>query len=210
MGFWIYMLVMDLLIPTVMAVFGIIFMKKAPKRINYLLGYRTQRSMKNKATWELAHRCCGKILLICGAVLIPVAAGIMLCFINADTKTVGFVGVAVLTLPLLSIILSVILTERALKRSFDDNGEPFSESMAVGTVISVKKQWWLKVNTKPVRMHAMDGATFPHVVTVKFTADGNEIVKKKWLRSFITPPSVGNTVKVIYRTDKPTQFRIEL
>ena len=49
----------------------------------------------------------------------------------------------------------------------------------IGTVVSVKKQWWLKVNTKPVRMHALDGATFPHIVTVKYTVDGNEIVKKK-------------------------------
>ena len=37
------------------------------------------------------------------------------------------------------------------------------EQKTIGTVISVKKQWWLKVNTKPVRMHALDGATFPHI-----------------------------------------------
>ena len=55
------------------------------------------------------------------------------------------------------------------------------ENKTIGTIISVKKQWWLKVNTKPVRMHALDGATFPHIVTVKYTVDGNEIVKKKWL-----------------------------
>ena len=28
----------------------------------------------------------------------------------------------------------------------------------MGTVISVTKQWWLKVNRKPARVHAMDGA----------------------------------------------------
>ena len=28
----------------------------------------------------------------------------------------------------------------------------------IGTVLSVAKQWWLKVNTKPVRMGALDGA----------------------------------------------------
>ena len=26
----------------------------------------------------------------------------------------------------------------------------------IGTVISASRQWWLKVNTKPVRMGAMD------------------------------------------------------
>ena len=83
------------------------------------------------------------------------------------------------------------------------------ENKTIGTIISVKKQWWLKVNTKPVRMHALDGATFPHIVTVKYTVDGNEIVKKKWLKSFVAPPSVNEQVAVIYRTDKPTKFRLE-
>ena len=30
------------------------------------------------------------------------------------------------------------------------------DQKTVGTVVSVKKQWWLKVNTKPVRMHALN------------------------------------------------------
>ena len=84
------------------------------------------------------------------------------------------------------------------------------ESKTVGTILSVKKQWWLKVNTKPIRKHALDGATFPHIVTVKYTVDVNEIVRKKWLKSFVTPPSVNEQVAVIYRTDKPTKFRLEL
>lgn len=48
------------------------------------------------------------------------------------------------------------------------------------------------------------------IVTVKYTVDGNEIVRKKWLKSFVTPPSVNEQVAVIYRTDKPTKFRLEL
>ena len=84
------------------------------------------------------------------------------------------------------------------------------ENKTIGTIISVKKQWWLKVNTKPVRMHALDGATFPHIVTVKYTVGGNEIVKKKWLKSFVTPPSENEQVTVVYREDKPTKFRLEI
>ena len=30
------------------------------------------------------------------------------------------------------------------------------EKETMGTVISVTKQWWLKVNRKPVRTHAME------------------------------------------------------
>ena len=122
MGFWIYMFIMDLLIPIIMILFGRAFLKKAPKEINYVFGYRTSRSMKNRDTWEFAHRYCGKIWLICGLALIPFVAGIMLCFIGADTKTVGYVGASMLVFPLLLIILSVILTERALKNTFDKSG----------------------------------------------------------------------------------------
>ena len=84
------------------------------------------------------------------------------------------------------------------------------EKWTTGAVISVKKQWWLKVNTKPVRMHTLDGATFPHIVTVKYTVDGNEIIKKKWLKACVTPPSVNEQVTVVYREDKPSKFRLEI
>ena len=37
----------------------------------------------------------------------------------------------------------------------------------MGTVVSVKKQWWLKINTKAVRLGPLDGAIFPHVIKVQ-------------------------------------------
>ena len=39
MEFWIYMLIMDLLLPFTMIGFGRYFMKKAPKEINAMFGY---------------------------------------------------------------------------------------------------------------------------------------------------------------------------
>ena len=60
MGFGIFMLIMDLLLPFTMIGFGRYFMKKAPKEINSVFGYRTSMSMKNKDTWEFAHKYCGK------------------------------------------------------------------------------------------------------------------------------------------------------
>ena len=53
MGFWIFMLIMDLLIPFTMIGFGKMFLKKAPDQINYVFGYRTSMSMKNQDTWVL-------------------------------------------------------------------------------------------------------------------------------------------------------------
>ena len=53
------------------------------------------------------------------------------------------------------------------------------EKETMGTVISVIKQWWLKVNRKPARVHAMDGAAFPHTIKVKYTIDGKEYICRK-------------------------------
>ena len=83
------------------------------------------------------------------------------------------------------------------------------EKKTIGTVLSVRKQWWLKVNTKPIRMGASDGARFPHVVKIRYTVDGNEMIKRKWIGAYLTPPQVNASVTVIYREDKPTSVRIE-
>lgn len=39
-------------------------------------------------------------------------------------------------------------------------------NIAKGTIKKVTKCWWIKVNTKSVRMHMLDGALFPHLMKV--------------------------------------------
>lgn len=83
MGFWIFMMIMSLLIPITMIGFGSHFIKNAPKDINYLFGYRTGMSMKNKDTWEYAHHYSGKIWRITGWVtlIISIIIKIHECYI---------------------------------------------------------------------------------------------------------------------------------
>jgi uncharacterized membrane protein len=71
-GFYIYMLLTSLLIPVIMLVFGWIFRRQAPKKINVWYGYRSARSMKNEDTWVFAHQHIGRTLMIAGAVLLSV------------------------------------------------------------------------------------------------------------------------------------------
>ena len=95
MGFWVFMLIMVLLIPIIMITFGKLFSKKAPKDINYTFGYRTKRSMMNMETWMFAHAYIGKLWFICG----------------------------LLTIVQMIIVIGTILpTENALKKSFDEYG----------------------------------------------------------------------------------------
>lgn len=78
----------------------------------------------------------------------------------------------------------------------------------MGTVIAVKKQWWLKVNTKPVRKGAFDGAIFPHVIKVKYTAEDKEYTKRKWIHAGNAVPHEGSTVKIIYSKNKPSKAKV--
>ena len=66
MAFWLFMLIMNLLIPFTMIGFGFYFQKHPPKEINELFGYRTSLSMKNEDTWKTAHVQFGRVWLIWG------------------------------------------------------------------------------------------------------------------------------------------------
>ena len=122
MGFWIFMLLMDLLIPFTMIGFGKYFIDKAPKRINSAFGYRTSRSMKNKDTWEFAHRYCGKIWFRCGMIMLPISVIIMIMIIGKDVNYVGTAGGIICDIQIVPLIGSVFFTEKALKKNFDENG----------------------------------------------------------------------------------------
>lgn len=122
MGFWIFMLFMDLVIPLTMILFGNLFAKKAPKEINPLFGYRTNRSMKNRDTWEFAHKQIGKIWFLCGMVLLPVSV-IPMCFVvGKEIGTVSALGLVICMIQTVLIVLTIIPVEIALRRTFDEDG----------------------------------------------------------------------------------------
>ena len=123
MGFWIYMLIMDLILPFTMIGFGKYFIKKAPKEINGVFGYRTSMSMKNKDTWEFAHRYYGKIWYICGLSALPITVIFMLLVIGKNVETVGTVGGIIMGIQLVPLIGSIFPTEIALRKNFDKNGK---------------------------------------------------------------------------------------
>ena len=78
----------------------------------------------------------------------------------------------------------------------------------IGTVLSVAKQWWLKVNTRPIRMGTLDGATFPHIIKVQYVVDGNTYIKRKWIGAGKEVPAVGSKVTVLYSSDKPAKAKV--
>ena len=122
MGFWIFMVIMDLMIPVIMIVFGKVFFKNPPKEINMIYGYRTGRSMKNKDTWDFAHRYFGRIWLWGGIVLLPLSLVVMLFALGRNQDTVGNVGGALCFVQMIPMIGAILPTEIALKKEFDAEG----------------------------------------------------------------------------------------
>ena len=120
MGYWVFMLVMVLIMPITMIVFGRLFSNKAPKDINHTFGYRTKRSMMNKDTWKFAHAYIGKLWFICGLILISVV--IMALVLGKGTDTVGMVGAILTVVQMILMIGTIIPTEYALKKNFDEFG----------------------------------------------------------------------------------------
>ena len=78
----------------------------------------------------------------------------------------------------------------------------------IGIVLSVARQWWLKVNTKPVRMSALDGAAFPHIIKVQYVVDGKTYTKRKWIGAGKAVPAVGSRMTILYCSDKPSKAKI--
>ena len=98
-------------------------MKNTPKEINAVFGYRTSMSMKNKDTWEFAHKYCGRIWYVCGFILLPITVAALLFVIGKSKDYVGTIGGILCGCQLIPFIGSVFPTEIALKKVFDKNGK---------------------------------------------------------------------------------------
>ena len=122
MGFWVFMLIVDIIVPLTMIGFGRYFTKSAPKDINSLFGYRTARSMKNRDTWSLSLIHISEPTRPERIVLLPVSVIPMLCVTGGEINAVSTVGLIVCLVQVIAMTASIIPVEKALKRTFDENG----------------------------------------------------------------------------------------
>ncbi len=123
LGYWLFMLIVDLLLPFSMIGFGKMFQTNAPKDVNSTFGYRTAMSMKNRDTWDFAHRYCGRLWVRLGVALVPFSVIPLLFVLGKEMTPIAAVGVGVCAVQLVPLIGSVLLTERALKKTFDQDGK---------------------------------------------------------------------------------------
>ncbi len=122
MWFWWLLFLCDCLIPVIMMIAGRMMWKHCPEKINWVIGYRTKRSMKNQDTWKFAHEFVGKLWWRVGLGLLALSVLIHLLFCRASENTLGILCTVLTTVQLIFLIGSIIPTEIALKNHFNQDG----------------------------------------------------------------------------------------
>ncbi len=122
MGFKIFTIVSNLIIPVIMLFFGVRFRKHEPKNINGIYGYRTSMSMKNKDTWEFAHQYCGRLWIKLGLIMLTISIIVSVLVFAYVDEAQGIIDAILVTIQTIVLIVSIFPVEKALKNNFDGNG----------------------------------------------------------------------------------------
>lgn len=120
MGFWLYVFLVTLLIPFTLLLMWYICPKF--KEINTTSGYRTTLSMKNQETWDFSQNYCAKLSLYMFFPSLILSFVTMPFFINQSTTIIGWMGLVVTLVQMMSFVVIIMATEKALKKNFDEKG----------------------------------------------------------------------------------------
>ncbi len=99
----------------ILIIAGYILLRKPPKEINHLYGYRTHLAMKSKAHWDFAQTYSAKRMMVWGTYY---TLTLFLGFISGlNTVFEAFLAVILM---LLFCLLPVIETQKKLKKKFEN------------------------------------------------------------------------------------------
>lgn len=110
-------LLLLLMVPIITIITGYLMYRHTPKSINGLVGYRTSRSMINQDTWNFANKYCASLWIKLGIITTVIS---FLIYILFDVNEIVSIVIVLIQTFLLS--LSIIPVEKALKKTFDDDG----------------------------------------------------------------------------------------
>jgi len=100
-----------------MLLVSFIFVKFPPKKINYLYGYRTKRSMTNQEIWKVANTYSARLMV--KITLISMVFPPVLYFVYSEKNLL--ITIIIHTVLLLS---TLVFTGKHLDKNFDKEGNP--------------------------------------------------------------------------------------
>ncbi len=110
-------LLLLLMVPVITLIAGYLMYRHTPKSINVLVGYRTNRSMINQDTWDFANNYCAKLWIKLGIITSVISFLIYILFDVNET-----VSIVIVLIQTFLLLFSIIPVEKALKNTFDENG----------------------------------------------------------------------------------------
>lgn len=84
------------------------------------------------------------------------------------------------------------------------------QNRTVGTVLSAEPIWWVKINTKPVRVNGLDGAKSPHVIRFAYCVEGVTYHGSAYVSYTVRCPEAGENIPVYYDRDDPSKYAVTL
>lgn len=108
----------SLLIPNTITVFGSILKNHPPAYRNQLFGYRSIRSMQNKKNWEMAQKLAGTLWWKMGWIDLVICLIVQFLLTLTHNALVIIYGTfALMVLQLVPLIVTFVLVERKLKQN---------------------------------------------------------------------------------------------
>lgn len=77
-----------------------------------------------------------------------------------------------------------------------------------GEVTAVQPCWWLKINTKPIRTHMLDGAVVPHIIQFTYSAGGSTRRGSRYVGYRSRCPDVYERITVFYDPKHPADYAV--
>ena len=77
-----------------------------------------------------------------------------------------------------------------------------------GKVKGVKTCWWIKINTKAARLHALDGAKFPHIIYFTYHVSGTAYHGSACVSWYLRCPNARETIPVYYDAEHPETYAV--
>ena len=119
---WWVMIFFNILIPIIFIIAGIFMLKKTPKKINYVTGYRTKLSMRNMDTWKFAHEHSGKISIKEGLITLILSIIAFIPFYKSNDDVISYVSLIINFVQMIALIIAIFSTQKALKKTFNEDG----------------------------------------------------------------------------------------
>ena len=104
-----------LIVPLMLIIVGFVMYKRPPKKINWIIGYRTRKSMRDKKKWKKANQYCGKLWIIIGFLTTIISCLLLMLDYFKILGLSETIITSTLLIQLIPLILSIFIVENKIK-----------------------------------------------------------------------------------------------